>query len=93
MTKYLNETEHQAANRQNNTEIEDTIRLKILMEQFANLHSKICHEEFRTKEERNAFLDVIDTLNIADRIITKNYDNRKTEYYDNKISCNYNGKV
>ena len=93
MTKYLNETEHQAANRQNNTEIEDTIRLKILMEQFANLHSKIYHEEFRTKEERNAFLDVIDTLNIADRIITKNYDNRKTEYYDNKISCNYNGKV
>ena len=44
---------------QNKQEYEDLIRLEVIYENLANMHSRICKEEFRTREELNEMLDIV----------------------------------
>ena len=89
MSIYSNETEKEVAIRQNNSENEDEIRIKILTEQLSAMHSRICNEEFRTREECNAFLSVMNVMDNFNTILTEKHTIRKKEYYNNNISCNY----
>ncbi len=89
MSIYSNETESDAAIRQHNTEITDEIRVKILTEQLSEMHNRICNEEFRTKEECNAFLDIMMAIHNFNNIMVEKHTIRKKEYYDNNMSCNY----
>ena len=47
---------------QNEQEYEDQIRLKVIYEELANMHSRICKEEFRTREESREMLDIVQSV-------------------------------
>lgn len=67
---------------QNKQEYEDLIRLKVIYEEIANMHSRICREEFRTREESNEMLDIVQAVIKLQTHFKENYEKRKeSEYY------------
>lgn len=67
---------------QNKQEYEDLIRLEVIYEEIANMHSRICREEFRTREESNEMLDIVQAVIKLQTHFKENYEKRKeSEYY------------
>lgn len=67
---------------QNEQEYEDLIRLEVIYEEIANMHSRICREEFRTREESNEMLDIVQAVIKLQTHFKENYEKRKeSEYY------------
>lgn len=67
---------------QNKQEYEDLIRLEVIYENLANMHSRICKEEFRTREELNEMLDIVQAVIKLQTHFKENYEKRKeSEYY------------
>lgn len=62
---------------QNEQEYNDLIRLEVIYEQIANMHSRICREEFRTREESNEMLDIVQAVIKLQTHFKKNYEKRK----------------
>ena len=90
---YTYEKESETVKRQNETECEDKIRLKVLTENMGNFHSKLCNEEFRTRKERDATLAVMEALRDLESIMEEKYEIRKKDYYDQWCSCDFPGEL
>lgn len=53
-----------------------------IYEEIANMHSRICREEFRTREESNEMLDIVQAVIKLQTHFKENYEKRKeSEYY------------
>lgn len=62
---------------QNEQEYNDLIRLEVIYEQIANMHSRICREKFRTREESNEMLDIVQAVIKLQTHFKENYEKRK----------------
>ena len=93
MAAYTYETEAETIRRQDETECEDKSRLKVLTEHIGAFHSRICNEEFRTRKERDAALEVMDALRVLEKTMEEKYAIRKKNYYDQGCSCNFPGEL
>ena len=95
MAAYTYEAETETIRRQDETECEDKIRLKVLTltEHIGAFHSRICNEEFRTRKERDAALAVMDALRVLEKTMEEKYAIRKKNYYDQGCSCDFPGEL
>ena len=87
MPTYTYEKESETIRRQDETECEDKIRLKVLTEHIGAFQSRLCNEEFRTRKELDAALAVMDTLRVLEKTMEEKYTIRKKNYYDQGCSC------
>ena len=78
---------------QNDQEYEDRIRLKIACENLFTLHSCVCKETFRTKDECQALTDVVIALNQLRGTFEQNHEKRKKQYYNDGYVCNHPEKL
>ena len=62
---------------QTEQEYEDLIRLKVIYENLANIHSRICKEDFRTREELNEMLDIVQAVIKLQTHFEENHEKRK----------------
>lgn len=62
---------------QTEQEYEDLIRLKVIYENLANMHSRICKEDFRTREELNEMLDIVQAIIKLQTHFEENHEKRK----------------
>lgn len=74
---------------QNEQEYEDAIRLKVIYEELAAMHSRICNEEFRTRAESREMLDVVQAFSRLQVHFNKNHEKRKEQYYNDGCTCDY----
>ena len=77
MAVYTYEKETETIRRQDETECEDKIRLKVLTEHIGVFHFRLCNEEFRTRKERDAALAVMDALRVLEKTMEEKYAIRK----------------
>lgn len=75
--------------RQSNKEQEDLIRLNVCIENLSGFHSRICNEDFRSKDECRELTNILLDLNRLASKLERNYEIRKQNYYDYDIPCEY----
>ena len=74
---------------QHDREQEDLIRLKVCIENISEFHSRICNENFRTKDECKALTDIVMDLNKLQSTLEQNYQTRNESYYNYDTPCMY----
>lgn len=87
MNQYDEMTEQEEAEFQDKQEYEDDIRLTVLYEQLTEMQSRICRERFRTREERQEILDVVQAFIQMMIHFDKNHEKRKGQYYNDGRAC------
>ena len=70
-------------------EYQDLIRIKVCIEHISEFHSRICNEDFRTKDECKALTDILMDLNKLQSTLEENYKTRSESYYNYDMPCMY----